>query len=67
VQFAAVPICSSACELDESPPSPTQNAEKLEEPAEHVTFGSLHVAVTLVNVSGVVDEPVSIVCASAIA
>jgi hypothetical protein len=29
VQFAVVPICSSACEVGENPPRPTQNAENV--------------------------------------
>jgi len=37
------------------------------EPAEQVTFGCFHVAVTLVKVSGVADDPDSTACASAIA
>ena len=47
-----MPICSSACESAENPPSPTQNAE-YDSPSAQFAFGCTQVPVTFVYWTGV--------------
>jgi len=49
LQFASVPICSSACDSWEKPPRPIQNAENVLDPVVQLATGSLQLPVTFVN------------------
>jgi hypothetical protein len=52
VQSASVPVCSSAFEVSESPPRPTQNAEAATDEVVELQFaaGWVHVPLTVANV-----------------